>query len=100
MEQVHYVKLCRKELFLQGNKFGPVSYKVWYPTCNFQIHHPTDTTLRKKSSLRPKKCEVIYSCRHLMIKLRFEFNISYTTCRSTRLANDKGISPLSPELSM
>ena len=76
MEQVHYVKLCRKELFLQGNKFGPVSYKVWYPTCNFQIHHPTDTTLRKKSPLRPKKCEVIYSCRHLTIKLRLELNLT------------------------
>ena len=56
MEQVHYIQLCRKEIFLQGNKFGPVSYKVWYPTCNFQIHHPADTTFLgvKKSPQDPK----------------------------------------------
>lgn len=36
-------------MFLQGSKFGPVSYEIWNRTCNFQIRNPTGTTqLRKK----------------------------------------------------
>jgi len=36
------------KIFLQGSKFGPISYKVWYLICNFQIRDPTGTTLRLK----------------------------------------------------
>jgi hypothetical protein len=31
------------ENFLQGSKFCPISYKVWYLTCKSDIIDPTET---------------------------------------------------------